>query len=228
MTPHWPLSAGKREKKKNRQIGPQSPSPTRCQVAHKGNDGSINQTHLSNYDDAKLGALQRRRSRVKGGLGGRNVGETRIRVGGEGGIIYHSCHSHHLSAKILMQDRTLSVSVSNSAPSAPLKRRARTPHKHNKLKISINSPTPFSSANSSPLFSLGPPGPATIPSDPTVTPAPPRSDLDQASLLLFVIQALATLRTGLFFASLLTHVFERKRHSFKVPYLIQVLRPYAV
>ena len=58
------------QSEKNRQIGPQSPSATRCQVAHEGNDGSI--AHLSNYqlDDANFAALRKCRSSTVRGSGG--------------------------------------------------------------------------------------------------------------------------------------------------------------
>lgn len=103
-----------------------------------------------------------------------------------------------LSAKFLC--RTLPVS--NSAPSAPPKRR---PHKKvctfrsPDLDYSIRTFTgsPFSSPTATPLFlSALTPGPATFPSDSPVPPA----DLDQGYALLllaFVTQALATLRPGL-------------------------------
>jgi hypothetical protein len=93
-----------------------------------------------------------------------------------------SCHSHHLSAKFLCR----ALPVSNSAPSAPPKRRPQTRNSlHSDLQIpniqfgpSLLSPS--SSATATPpflfFFALTP-GPATLPPRPSRTAHRPRPRL---------------------------------------------------
>ena len=170
---HFLLAPLNQKKKKNRQIGPQSPSATRGQVAHKRNDGSI--------VDSPLGMTEQGLRKRKGSwsrVGKWEECRTRIRVGGEGGdeqFIYYSHslpHSHH-SAQNFYTAGPCPVS------SAPPKR--RTTHSANRSPDSIGpSPShfPFRSFIPPPLFFFLP-RPASLPSDPPYRP----DDLDQGGAL---------------------------------------------
>ena len=176
-------------------------------------------THLSNYqrDDAKLGALRKCRCRVRGEW----VGECRRQGSGSEGKVemnyIHCCHSHHSAQNFYAGPCPFPFPI--PLPRPPLSA-ARTPHRTNSHSdLDIRTLTLFATPPFS-LFSLSH-NPARL-----LFP----SDLDQAMLCFavapspFVIQALATLRTGLFSLPLLLKDVTR-RHSYVASLLSNLSSP---